>query len=178
MIIDTPRLRLRSWRNADRETFAAMNLHPEVMQDLGGPLSRAKSDAKLNRYMAAFDRHGFCRWAIESQDGDFLGYAGVMPVPGDHPLGSHFDIGWRLVRNVWGRDMSPRRREVRDDAFGRIGLTEVVSYTAADNGRSQRVMQRLGLQRDASRDFTASYDNVGKWCGLVWTACPAATAAE
>ena len=107
MIIDTPRLRLRSWRNADRETFAAMNLHPQVMQDLGGPLSRAKSGAKLNRYMAAFDRHGFCRWAVESQDGYFLGYAGVMPVPGDHPL----DIGWRLT--CGDADMPPRRRELR-----------------------------------------------------------------
>jgi hypothetical protein len=31
------------------------------MLDLGGPISREASDAKLARYAAAFDRYGFCR---------------------------------------------------------------------------------------------------------------------
>ena len=31
-----------------------MNAHPEVMLDLGGSISRAMSDAKLDRYVAAF----------------------------------------------------------------------------------------------------------------------------
>lgn len=46
-----------------------MNADPEVMLDQGGPLSREESDAKLDRYAAAFARHGFCRWLTESRDG-------------------------------------------------------------------------------------------------------------
>src|SRR6266581_215669 len=34
MVIDTPRTRLRCWQEADQETFAAMNGHPDVMLDL------------------------------------------------------------------------------------------------------------------------------------------------
>jgi RimJ/RimL family protein N-acetyltransferase len=171
MIIATSRLRLRSWQDAHREAFAAMNGEPDVMQDLGGPIGRAESDTKLDRYVAAFDRHGFCRWAIEDQDGGFLGYAGVMPSRGDHPLGPHFEIGWRLVRAAWGHGYATEAaRAALDDVFGRARLDEVLSYTAPDNLRSQRVMQRLGLRRDASRDFTAQYDNVDQWRGLVWVA--------
>lgn len=170
MIIDTPRTRLRCWRDADRDAFAALHADPEVMQDYGGPLSRAESDAKLDRYAGAFDDYGFCRWAIERRDGDFLGYAGLMPAGPDHPIGAHIDIGWRLARNAWGCGYATEAaRAVLLDAFTRLGLTEVLSYTAADNLRSQAVMARLGLQRDPSRDFTTEYA-FGPWTGLVWTA--------
>lgn len=171
MIIETPLSRLRSWREADRQAFTEMNADPEVMRDLGGPIDRAQSDAKFARYVDAFERYGFCRWAIEGRTGDFLGYCGVMPAREDHPLGPHFEVGWRLVRRAWSRGHATEAAKAAlSDAFARGGLSEVLSYTAPDNLRSQRVMQRLGLQRDASRDFTAHHDNVGTWHGLVWVA--------
>src|SRR5438094_320762 len=49
--IDTRRTRLRPWRKTDREAFAGLNSDPEVARDLGGPLGRAASDAKLDRYI-------------------------------------------------------------------------------------------------------------------------------
>jgi RimJ/RimL family protein N-acetyltransferase len=171
MVIDTPRTRLRCWREADREAFAALHAHPEVMRDVGGPISRAASDAKLDRYAAAFNAYGFCRWAVESRDGRFLGYAGVMPSPAGHPLGPHFDIGWRLVRSAWGHGYATEAaRAALDDVFTRVRLEEVVAYTGPDNLRSQAVMDRLRLRRDPTRDFTADYPGVGAWQGLVWMA--------
>jgi RimJ/RimL family protein N-acetyltransferase len=174
VIIETARLRLRCWRRADQETFAEMNADPEVMLDLGGPICRADSDAKLDRYAAAFHEHGFCRWAVDSRGGDFLGYAGVMPSGPDHPLGPHFEIGWRLMRNAWGHGYATEAaRAALNDAFGRVGLREVVAYTAPDNLRSQAVMDRLRLLRVPSRDFTADYGGGRAWSGLVWVAHPA-----
>jgi RimJ/RimL family protein N-acetyltransferase len=174
MIIDTPRTRLRCWQEADRAAFAAMHADPEVMLDQGGPLNRTTSDAKFDRYAAAFNRYGVCRWAIESRDGEFLGYAGIMPSHKDHPLGAHFDIGWRLMRSAWGKGYATEAaRAALHDAFARVGLREVIAYTAPGNIRSQAVMSRLRLQRDPSRDFTTDYDDVGAWRGLVWVARPA-----
>lgn len=51
-MIRTPRLALRRWEERDRIPFAAMNANPEVMHDMGGPISREASDAKLDRYAA------------------------------------------------------------------------------------------------------------------------------
>jgi RimJ/RimL family protein N-acetyltransferase len=173
MVIGTPRLHLRCWRETDREAFAAMNADPEVMQDLGGPLSRAASDAKLDRFAATFDRHGFGRWVIESHNGQFLGYAGIMPSREHHPLGPHFEIGWRLVRNAWGLGYATEAaRAALHDAFARVGLQEVIAYAAPDNLRSRAVMRRIGLERDPSRDFTENDERVGVWRGLVWLARP------
>lgn len=103
MVIDTPRACLRHWRGAEREVFAAMDADPEMMLDLGGPMSRATSDAKLDRYVATFHRHGICRVAVESRGGAFQGYVGIMPSSENNPLGPYFDIGWRLTRNAWDR---------------------------------------------------------------------------
>jgi RimJ/RimL family protein N-acetyltransferase len=169
--IETPRLRLRPWGEADRDAFAELNADAEVACDLGGPLSRAASDAKLDRYIDAFKRRGFCRWAIETRDRDFLGYAGVMPARDDHPLNPHCEVGWRLKRSAWGFGYATEAaRAALDDVFTRIGLREVLSYTAADNLRSQAVMHRLQLTRDPSRDFTLCDERLGQWRGLVWVA--------
>ena len=172
-MIETARLRLRQWEDRDRDAFASMNADPEVMQDLGGPISRAESDTKLDRYAAAFVRDGLSRWVLEDRNGRFLGYTGVLFRAQHEALGAHHEIGWRLVRDAWGLGYaSAAARAALQDAFARKTLKEVLSYTAPDNLRSQAVMTRLDLRRDPSRDFTVDYGR-GPWQGLVWGACPA-----
>jgi RimJ/RimL family protein N-acetyltransferase len=171
-MIRTDRLTLRSWRDTDREAFAALNADPEVMEDLGGPLDRAESDAKFVRYVAAFEQHGFCRWVLEEADGRFLGYTGVMPSRHGHPLGRHADIGWRLVRSAWGQGYATEaaRASLRD-AFDRGGFKEVLAYTSADNMRSQAVIKRLNMQRAAPFDYSEPLGS-GMWHGMAWIARP------
>ncbi|HEY2874478.1 MAG TPA: GNAT family N-acetyltransferase [Reyranella sp.] len=170
LVLETDRLILRPWRKEDREAFAALNADPEVMQDLGGPMTRRASDAKLDRYRASFEQYGFSRWAIEEKDGPFVGYAGVMQAAYDHPLAPHEQIGWRLVRSAWGKGYATEAaRAALDDVFTRVGLDEVLAYTSIDNLRSQAVMARLGLRRDPMLDFDVLNDDV-PWHGLVWVA--------
>jgi RimJ/RimL family protein N-acetyltransferase len=173
-MIRTERLNLLPWRAEHRMPFANMHADPEVMLDLGGPISRTESDAKLGRYATAYSEHGVARWAVEDANGGFLGYAGVMPrLAPNHPLGPHFEIGWRFVRCAWGHGYATESgRAALDDAFRRTELKEIVSYTGIDNLRSQAVMARLGLRRDPSRDFTIEDGRVGSWRGLVWVARP------
>lgn len=169
--IATLRLALRPWETSDRADFARMNADAEVMADLGGPISAKDSDQKLERFSLAFDTNGFTRWVIEDVEGRFLGYCGVMPVGDEHPAGAHHDIGWRLSRHAWGHGYASEAAQAAlDDVFARVGLSEVLAYTAADNVRSQRVMAKLGFRRDSSLDFVEHYDGFGSWSGLVWFA--------
>jgi RimJ/RimL family protein N-acetyltransferase len=169
-MIRTKRLKLWPWRDEHRVAFAEMHADPEVMRDQGGPIDTNQSNAKLDRYRAAYREHGVARWAVEDVDGAFLGYAGVMPrlLP-DHPLGSHFEIGWRFARSAWGQGYATESAKAAlEDAFRRVGLKEILSYTSADNLRSQAVMARLNLRREPSRDFAIETARGGLWRGLVW----------
>jgi RimJ/RimL family protein N-acetyltransferase len=171
MHIETERLRLRVWEEGDRDHFATLNADPIVMKDLGGPLRRDDSDAKLDRYLKAWGSNGYGRWLVETISGRFLGYCGVMPAREDHPIGIHDEIGWRLLREAWGHGYATEAaRAALIDVFRRARLIEVLAYTDAQNIRSQAVMRRLPLRRDPLRDFVIYSDRLGTWRGLVWTA--------
>ena len=66
MHIETERLRLRVWEEADRDHFATLTADPIVMKDLGGPLSHHDSDAKLDHYLKAWANNGYGRWLVET----------------------------------------------------------------------------------------------------------------
>jgi RimJ/RimL family protein N-acetyltransferase len=169
-MIKSQRVRLHRWADRHRTTFALMHADPEVMADLGGPIDRSESALKFERYCAALREHRVSRWAIEDANGVFIGYAGVMPrLSYDHPLGPHFEIGWRFVRAAWGHGYATEgARAALHHAIHKVGLRNIVSYTSPENRRSQAVMARLNLVRDSSRDFRVLLPTGLPWQGLVW----------
>jgi RimJ/RimL family protein N-acetyltransferase len=57
------------------------------------------------------------------------------------------EIGWRLAAEHWGRGYaSEAARAALRAGFERVGLHEIVSFTAAGNQRSRAVMERIGLR--------------------------------
>ncbi len=147
-----------------------MHADPEVMADQGRPISRLESGEKFERYVAARRDHRISRWAVEDFSGLFLGYAGVMPrLSSDHPLGTHFEVGWRFARNAWGYGYATESAGAAlGHAVDQVGPSEILSYTSPDNTRSQAVMAKLGLVRDPARDFRILTAAGEPWDGLVW----------
>jgi RimJ/RimL family protein N-acetyltransferase len=141
----TRRLVLRRWRRADLEPFAALNADPEVMRHFPGTLTREQSDAVVARIEACFVEHGFGWWAVEVEQ-VFVGFTGLSVPAFEAPFLPSVEVGWRFARAVWGRGYATEAATAAlEAAFGPLGLTEVVSFTAATNTRSERVMQRLGM---------------------------------
>jgi RimJ/RimL family protein N-acetyltransferase len=151
---ETPRLRLRRWRDADREPFAAMNADPEVMEFFPSTLTRAASDASIDAWQQQFAARGWSNWAAELLDsGMFIGFVGLSIPRRVLPFSPCVEIGWRLARPVWGRGLaSEAARGALRIGFERLGLDEIVSFTAVGNRRSRAVMARIGM-RDAEQNF-------------------------
>jgi ribosomal-protein-alanine N-acetyltransferase len=152
----TPRLSLREWRDDDRAPFAAMSFDPAVMEYFLPFADRAATDAWIERMRAHNDEHGFAYWAVELPGvASLIGAVGLSRVRfAGFPFAPAVEIGWRLARPYWSQGYATEAaRAVLEDAFGRLGLDEIVAFTLPVNHRSQAVMQRLGMTRDPADDF-------------------------
>lgn len=152
-MIETERLIIRPWTDADRAPFAAMSADAAVMATLGPLLSRPESDAMIDRLIELQARDGHCFWAVERKaDGAFLGWNGL--IIGSRPIAGELEIGWRLARAAWGAGYATEAaRAVLAWGFANRPVPRIVAITAAINTRSQAVMRRLGMVRQLDLDF-------------------------
>ena len=160
--LETARLALRAWREADRAPFAAMNADPAVMEFFPGLMSTAESDALVDRFQAELDESGRCPWAVEElSTGAFIGFVGLHAVSAYLPFAPATEVGWRLARPYWGRGYASEAAAAAVQfGFGPLDLDKVVSFTSVLNLRSRRVMERLGMSYDQADDF--DHPNIAK----------------
>jgi len=145
----TERLILRRWTLTDRVPFAELNADEEVRRHFVRTLTRAESDASIDRFEACFDTHGYGLWAVERRDtGEFIGFTGLNPMPAGIPGEGGVEVGWRLARAHWGHGFATEAAlESLRFAFDELGLTHVNSITALGNTRSRSVMERIGMRQ-------------------------------
>jgi RimJ/RimL family protein N-acetyltransferase len=152
LLFATPRLIVPDrWRPADLEAYAALNADPEVMAEIGPPLTREQSD-DFARYGEEWHRReglGLLP-VVRRADGVCLGMCGLHRhrwYPDD------VEVGWRFARHAWGHGYATEAAtRWLDHAFGPIGLERVISITSPSNARSLAVMRRLGMVRDHERE--------------------------
>lgn len=153
-MIETARLILRAFREADREAFAAINGDPRVNEWLGGPIGREQSDATLDRINAQIAADGFGFWAAERKaDGRLVGMIGLRRnTTGPAPIA--LELGWRLSPDAQGTGLATEgAKAALDWGFANLDAEEILAWTAATNVRSQAVMRRIGMDHDPARDF-------------------------
>lgn len=155
-MIETERLILRRFqRPEDRDAFALLATDHEVMQWLGGVLTRPEADARIDRVEASWEVNGYGRYLVERRsDGAFLGWCGVMPAFETLPIAGAPEMGWRLVRDAWGEGYATEAAAAAiADGFQRMGFAQILAFTNPTNLRSQAVMRRLGMSRREELDF-------------------------
>lgn len=142
--LETARLRLRAFGDADLDAYAAMSADPEVMRYVGSgeTLDREGAWRNLALFLGHWTLRGFGLWALEPKAGGaMIGFAGLWRPEGWPGI----ELGWRLARHAWGLGYATEAAgRARDWAFGERGLDRLVSVIDQDNARSIRVAERLG----------------------------------
>ena len=153
--IPTARLRLRQWRDVDREPFAALNADPAVMRYFAAPFTGEASDRSIAVWQAEIVQRGWSNWAVELvQTGEFIGFVGLsVPRRATLPFMPCVEIGWRLAHRFWGQGYATEAaRAALGVGFERLEMPEIVSFTSLVNRPSRAVMERIGMV-DSGEDF-------------------------
>lgn len=154
-MITTARLRLRRWRNDDLEPFAALNADSRVREFFPSVLTYEESAESMKYICDHFQRRGFGLWAAEVIGGaPFIGFIGLSVPSFDARFTPCVELGYRLAFEHWAQGYATEgSRAALAFGFTTIGLGEIVAMTAVGNGRSRRVMERLGMKRNPADDF-------------------------
>ncbi len=149
--LETERLVLRGFVDADLQAFTDLRADPEVIRFMPGgevlaPFAREIALGRIKRYRKEWAR-GFGVWAIEQQaTGAVIGYAGLEPGEGSDP--SHeAELMYVLARSAWGQGHGREAaRACLDFAFDRLNLERVTAMTAQENVASRRVLEAIGMR--------------------------------
>lgn len=119
------------------------------------PLTRVQSDGLAATIRRPLVERGWGLWALEVPSiAPFIGFVGLGQVGFQAHFTPAVEVGWRLARSHWGRGYATEAaRAALGFAFEQLDCEEVVSFTAAVNNRSIRVMRRLGMAHDPAEDF-------------------------
>jgi len=152
IVVETERMALRRFTEADAGPLAALYGDPRVMRFITlQPPSLAEVEstilpAYLREYRELADGLGSFA-AIEKATGQMAGRFSLKPAS-SYGLAGGTELGYRLYPAFWGRGLATEgARALIGSAFGRLRLDRVVATTMADNAGSWRVLEKCGMHR-------------------------------
>ncbi|MES4909116.1 MULTISPECIES: GNAT family N-acetyltransferase [unclassified Streptomyces] len=159
IFLDTERLTLRAFTEADVDHLLALDNDPDVMRFINGgrPTSReairTRTLPRLLHDHPCLGSRGF--WAAEEKaTSTFLGWFEFRPLDDHSP--AVVELGYRLNKAAWGRGYATEgARALISKGFTELGVERVTANTMAVNTRSRRVMEKAGLS--FLRNFTGDW---------------------
>jgi len=148
ILLETARLRLRGFVQADVDRLVELDSDPEVMRHItyGIPTPRERYESEiLPRWLAFQDASPLLGyWAAELKgSGEFIGWFHLRP---DRFDAGEQELGYRMKRSAWGRGYATEGgRALVAHGFERVGAAKISARTLEANLASRRVMEKCGL---------------------------------
>ena len=152
--IETERLRLRPFRDADHAPYADFLADEECTRYLGGPRDQEAAWRILASFCGHWHLRGYGPFAVEEKDTQsFIGYCGPW-----FPFGRpEQEIMWGIMpeaqRIGYATEAALRARRW---AYEVCGWPIAVSNVMPENAASGRVAEKLGARKDG----TAVFDDI------------------
>ena len=146
--IETERLILRSWKPEDLLLFIAMNKDERVMRYFPAILSDDETITFYKRIQDEFNKKSWGLYAVEIKStGEFIGYVGLHEIGFDADFTPGVEIGWRLAAEYHNQGYATEAAKAVLNLAKDAGIERLFSFTAKINAPSERVMQKIGMEK-------------------------------
>jgi RimJ/RimL family protein N-acetyltransferase len=152
-VIETPRLRLREFTEADFPSLLAIVSHAEVMRFSDGVETESVARARLAMYLRSYRERGFGKWAVEEKrGGGVMGYCGFGVEEFDGQ--AEPELGFRFLPAYWGAGFATEAAQACSrHAFSHLGFTRYLGFADPANVSSQKVLEKIGMSPIRERPF-------------------------
>lgn len=169
--VETRRLRLRRFQQADLDALAAVFEKPQVWWfPYGRGFTRAETTMFLEAQIAEWDACDLGCWlATEKATDRVVGYVGIS-IPHFLPeVLPAVEVGWRFDPEVWGQGLATEGATAAlDEAFGTLKLPRVCSAPQTINPPSSKVCERLGMTLERTVTLAATARREAVDADLYW----------
>lgn len=160
--IKTERLTLRPYKTSDWKDLHTLMQDKRVHKYLiGPPWPYTEKDAKEWVKSNSPQSHRRKNW-VRRTWGIFLGNEQVGNIGLHEFKGHRVEMGYWMRRKLWGKGLMPEAaRAVMKYAFTVLGVKRVQARADLRNTASQRVMEKIGMQREG---ILKKYDSKNGKC--------------
>jgi RimJ/RimL family protein N-acetyltransferase len=136
-IIETERIKLRTWTLEDCEAYYNINRESRVIEFVKGCLTMDQVQKFIEDNNTEQEKRGYALWAAEFKEtGELMGFIGLSYCDWKASFTPAVKIGWRLGSNFWGKGYATEgARAALEYGFMKVGLDEIVAFTVPDNKR-------------------------------------------
>jgi RimJ/RimL family protein N-acetyltransferase len=168
--LETPRLLLRPFQLSDAEELFEMDKNPNVHTYLWQkPILDIKEVySYIEMVQKQYVENKIGRFStILKETGELIGWTGIKFV-NDHVENGNtnfYDYGYRLNQKFWNNGYATEATKVwLDYGFNQMKINEMNAYTHAQNGASNKVLEKNGMQ--FMQDYPDKEGVIWKWWQL------------
>ncbi len=153
-VLTTDRLTIRPFLLSDAEQLYNLNASEQVMKYLPKDEVYDQEEQARQFLKAYLDKSAatdFVRQVVlRRSDGCWLGWCGLA-----RQENGEVDLGFRFHERAWGKGYATESGLAwMEYGFRERGLDEIIARAAKGNLGSQKVLEKLGMRREAEKDHT------------------------
>lgn len=145
IILQTPRLILRQFTEADAHLILSLNRDPEIVKYLHEPSLTTVEQAEkiLQDIILPQYKNNLGRWAIHTKENtDFIGWCGLKY----RPELDEIDLGYRLMQKTWGKGFATEAAQHSlEHGFNKLNLKLITGRAHIENLASIKVLEKIGM---------------------------------
>ena len=152
-MIETPRLLLREFSEADFPALYTIVSNPETMRFSDGVESESTARVRFTAFRQSYAERGFGKWAVEERESrEIVGYCGFGVEEFDGCVEP--ELGFRFLPAFWGVGFATEAAlGCSRYAFSRLKFPRYRGFANPANVASVRVLEKIGMSLLGDRKF-------------------------